>query len=196
MSELTQTSKYLCEAVDSAAEIIEQISDQLDNACALVTQSLLSDGKLVICGNGYTAPMAGLLTTCLMHQQEFERPSLPAINISIDATTISAIARDGNYHNVYSKQLRAIGNSGDVLIALSTDGNCGNIVQAIQTAHEKNIDVVTIVGSQGGKISAVKQGKDVEICLHTTGVARTIEAQLFAINAMCHQIENHLFGSF
>ncbi len=196
MSDLSPTSKYLCEAVDSAAQMIEHTSAQIDEACSLITQSLLADGKLIVCGNGYSAPMAGLLTTCLMHQQEFERPSLPAINISIDSTTISAIAKDGNYHNVYAKQLRAIGNEGDTLIALSIDGNCGNILQALQTAHEKGIQVVTIIGQKDSKLSAVRHGSDVEICLETQGVARSMEAQLLAVNTMCHQIENQLFGSF
>ncbi len=196
MSDLSPTSRYLCEAIDSAAEIIETITEQLDHACEMITSSLLSDGKLIVCGNGYSAPLANLLTTCFMHQQEFERPSLPACNLSIDATTISAIAKDGNYHSVYAKQLRSIGNEGDILIALSTDGNCSNIVQAIQTAHEKGIQVVTILGSANGKISAVKEGNDVEICLGTRGVARTMEAQLLAVNTLCHQIENQLFGSF
>ncbi len=195
MNELSPISNYLCDAIDSAASNIEQIAPAINDACNLIGQSLLSDKKLIICGNGYSAPIAGLLTTCLMHQQEFERPSLPAINISIDSTTISAIATDGNYHHVYSKQIRAMGNEGDTLVALSTDGNCSNIVQAIQTAHEKGVHVITMIGFENGKISAVKQEGDIEILLHSNSVARAMESQLLAVNALCHQIENQLFGS-
>lgn len=192
--ELSLTTQYLCEAVDSLASNIEQISNSLDEACHLITQTLLSDHKLIICGNGHSAPISGLLTTCFMHQLEFERPSLPAINISIDSNTISAIAKDGNYHHSYAKQIRALGNEGDVLIALSIDGNCSNIVQAIQTAHEKNIKVITIIGFSTGKMSAIKQGDDIEILLETSSVARAMEAQLVTANTLCHQIENQLFG--
>ena len=192
--ELSPISSYLCEAVDSAAANIELISNQLSVACNLITETLLNDHKLIICGNGHAAPIASLLTTCLMHQQEFERPSLPAINISVDSTTMSAIASDGNHHQVYSKQIRAIGNSGDTLIALSIDGNCSNIVQAIQTAHEKEITVVTLIGFMNGNISAVKYGDDIEVQLSATSVARAMESQLLAVNAMCHQIESQLFG--
>lgn len=194
MSELSPLSNYLCEAVDSAAANLEPLSETLEQACDLITQTLLSDKKLIICGNGLSGPIASILTTSLMNQQEFERPSLPAINISIDSTTISSIAKDGNYHLSYAKQIRAIGYEGDTLIALSLDGNCGNIVQAIQTAHEKDIKVITIVGYEDGKMSAIKQGQDVEVQLNTNSVARSLEAQLIAVNAMCHQIENQLFG--
>lgn len=187
-------SNYLCDAIDSAASNIEKISPFLNEACELITDALLNDKKLLICGNGYCAPLASLLTTCLMHQQEFERPSLPALNLSIDSTTISAIAKDGSYHQVYAKQIRSIGNDGDILIALSIDGNCSNIVQAIQTAHEKEIPVVTIIGYDEGRISAMKEGKDVEIKLHAQSVARATESQLLAVNTLCYQIENHLFG--
>jgi len=194
MSELSPLSNYLCEAIDSAAANIEPISTQLEQACDQITETLLNDHKLIICGNGHSAPIAALLTTSLMHQQEFERPSLPAINISIDSTTISAIAKDGNYHHVYSKQIRAIGNKGDTLVALSIDGNCSNIVQAIQIAHEKEINVITLTGFEEGKMSAVMQGEDIEIQLLSHSVARTMEAQLLAVNALCHQIEDQLFG--
>jgi len=194
MSELSPLSNYLCDAIDSAAANIEPISNSLEDACDLITQTLLNDHKLIVCGNGHSSPIASLLTTCLMHQQEFERPSLPAINISTDSTTISAIAKDGNYHHIYSKQIRSIGNEGDTLVALSIDGNCSNIVQAIQAAHEKNIKVITMIGFEDGKISAVKQGEDIEVQLHSSSVARAMEAQLLAVNALCHQIENQLFG--
>jgi len=194
MNDLSPISNYLCEAIDSAASHIEQIAPHLNDACNLIGQTLLSDKKLIICGNGYSAPIAGILTTCLMHQQEFERPSLPAINISIDTTTMSAIATDGNHHQIYSKQIRAIGNEGDTLVALSIEGNCSNIVQAIQTAHEKEIHVITITGFENGKISAVQHGDDIEILLYNQSVARAMESQLLAVNALCHQIENQLFG--
>ncbi len=195
MSDISPISNYLCDAIDTAAANIEVISSAAADACEQITHTLLNDRKLLVCGNGYAAPFASLLTTCLMHQLGYERPSLPAINLSIDSTTISAIAKDGNYHNVYAKQIRALGNEGDTLIALSIDGNCGNIVQAIQCAHEKGIQVITIVGYEGGKISAVKQEKDVEIQLHCDRVDRAMESQLLAINTLCHQVECQLFGA-
>ncbi len=195
MSELSPITDYLCNAVDSAANNIERMSHSLERASELVIASLLNDKKLIVCGNGYSAPIASVLTTSLMHQQDFERPSLPAINISIDSTTISAIAKDGNYHNVYAKQIRAIGQEGDTLIALSIDGNCSNIVQAIQTAHEKNIQIISLCGFTQGKMSAVIQPQDVEVLLEASSVSRAMEAQLFAANALCHQIECRLFGA-
>lgn len=194
MSDLSPISQYLCDAIDSMASNIENLSLDIEQACELITHTLLNDRKLIVCGNGYSAPMAALLTTCMMHQQEFERPSLPAMNISIDSTTISAIAKDGNYHNVYAKQVRAIAQEGDTLLALSIDGNCSNIVQAIQTAHEKGMKVITLTGFGEGKMSSVMHQQDVEVQLAANSVTRAMEAQLFAINALCNQVESQLFG--
>jgi len=194
MSELPPIPNYLCEAVDGFAASIEYLVEPIERACQIVTQTLLNDGKVLVCGNGYAAPIAGLLTTCLMHQQEFERPSLPAINLSADSSTISAIAKDGNYHNVFAKQIRAMGNPGDCLIVLSIDGNCGNIVQAAQTAHEKNIHVIAINGFENGKISDLKLEDDIEIALKAHSTARATEAMLITSNALCNQIETELFG--
>lgn len=194
MTELSPISQYLCDAIDSLANHVNTLAEDVESACEVIVQTLLSDRKLIVCGNGYSAPPAALLTTCLMHQQEFERPSLPALNISIDSTSISAIAKDGNYHNVYAKQIRALAQEGDTLVALSIDGNCSNIVQAIQTAHEKGMRVITITGSTEGKMSAVMHQDDVEVSIENGQVSRTMEAQLFAINAICHQVESQLFG--
>lgn len=194
MTELSPISQYLCDAIDSLANHVNTLAEDVESACEVIVQTLLSDHKLIVCGNGYSAPPAALFTTCLMHQQEFERPSLPALNISIDSTSISAIAKDGNYHNVYAKQIRALAQEGDTLVALSIDGNCSNIVQAIQIAHEKGMRVITITGSTEGKMSAVMHQDDVEVSIENRQVSRTMEAQLFAINAICHQVESQLFG--
>lgn len=196
MSELSPISQYLCDQVDATANNLDMLANALEPASALIVETLLNDRKLIVCGNGYSAPMATLLTTCLMHQLEFERPSLPALNISIDSTTISAIAKDSNYHKVYAKQIRALAQDGDTLIALSLDGNCSNIVQAIQTAHEKDIKVLAITGFADGNISAVLNKQDVEVQLMAESVPTAMQLQLMAINAVCHEVENNLFGGF
>ena len=195
MSELSPITNYLCDAIDTAAGNIETISKGLEEGSQKIIDSLLNDKKIIICGNGYAAPIAALLTTSLMHQQDFERPSLPAINISIDSTTISAIAKDGNYHNVYAKQLRAIGQEGDTLVAISIDGNCSNVVQAIQTAHEKRIHVLTLCGNTQGKITAVIQQPDTEIAMNCSNMPRATESLLLTANALAHQIDCQLFGA-
>jgi len=191
---LPLTTTYFCNAIDSLSSCIEAISSRLEEASNQITQTLLNDRKLIVAGNGLSAPIANILTTSLMHQLEFERPSLPALNISSDAATISAIAKDGSYHQGLSKQVRSLGVEGDTLIALSIDGNCGNIIQAIQTAHEKGITTITIIGFNEGKMSAIKQGSDIEICLGAHSVAHATEAQLVTVNTLCHIIENQLFG--
>lgn len=194
MSDLPPVTQYLCDAIDSAASNIETLTKPLEQAAAYITQALLSDHKVIVCGNSYCLPIASLLTSCLMNQLEFERPSLPAVNISNDLTTISSIAEDLNYHEIYAKQIRALGNEGDVLVALSINGNCSNVIQAIQAAHEKGIKVISIAGSEGGNIAALKHSGDIEVFLSSHSVARSMESQLIASNALCHLVETQLFG--
>jgi phosphoheptose isomerase len=194
MSNLTPITNYLCEAIDTTAANIEQISPHIEKACNLLTQTLLNDRKILICGNGLSNPVGIILSTYLVNQQEFARPSLPAINLSIDPTSILAISKSNSQHHIFSNQINAIGNDSDTLIALSVDGNCGNIIQAIQAAHDKNIHVITITGFNAGKTSAILQSDDIDIRIDSNSVARILEIQLLIINSLCHQLDATLFG--
>lgn len=194
MNDLSALSSLMCKSVDELAVNINQISEQIESASEHATTTLLNDGKILICSNSFAAPFAQVLTTSLMHQQAFERPSLPAINVGADATTISAISNNGSQHNAFAKQLRAIGREGDCLIALSIDGNCSNIVQAIQTAHEKGIKVITINGFSQGKVKAVILPQDKEILLNAQSLTNAMELMLLSVNALCRKIESQLFG--
>jgi D-sedoheptulose 7-phosphate isomerase len=194
MNQLTALSSLICKSVDELAINIDAISSQLEAASEHIVNTLLNDGKLLICSNSYAAPFGEILTTSLMHQQAFERPSLPALNLSIDSTTISAIGNNGNHHNVYAKQVRAIGRKGDCLITLSIEGNCSNLVQAIQIAHEKEINVVAISGFLNGKITETLQQKDKEVTLHAQSLTNAMELMLVSVNGLCRKIESQLFG--
>lgn len=193
MSNLTPLTNYLCGAIDLVAENIEALSEQIDSASNLLLQCLLNDGKILVCGNAFAAPIAQLLTTSLMHQHEFERPGLPAINIATDSTTLSAISADSHNNQVFSKQLKAVGREGDCLIALSVDGNCSSIIQAIKTAQEKGISVLVITGFEKGELSGMSQ-LDNEIALHASSLSTALELMLLASNGLCRSLESKLFG--
>lgn len=194
MTDLAPITNYLCEAIDTTAANIENISINIDHACTRLTETLLNDQKILICGNGLSNPIGSIFSTSLLNQQEFARPSLPAINLSIDPTSILSISKSNSHHQVFSNQINAIGSEGDTLLALSVDGNCSNIIQAIQAAHEKNIHVISISGFKSEKVSAIIQSDDIDIQIESESVARVIEIQLLIVNSLCHQLEATLFG--
>lgn len=195
MTDLAPITNYLCEAIDTTAANIERISPNIEQACSLLTQTLLNDRKIIICGNGLSNPIGSILSTSLLNQQEFARPSLPALNLSLDPTSILAISKTNSQHQIFSNQINSIGTEGDTLIALSVDGNCGNIIQAIQAAHEKDINVIVITGFNTGKATAILQSTDIDINIDSNSVARVLEIQLLIVNSLCHQLEATLFGS-
>jgi D-sedoheptulose 7-phosphate isomerase len=195
MTDLAPITNYLCEAIDTTAANIECISPDIEQACNIITQTLLNDRKIIICGNGLSNAVASIFSSTLLNQQEFARPSLPAINISADPSCILSISKSSSQHQIFANQISAIGTEGDTLVALSTDGNCGNIIQAIQAAHEKNINVITITGFQSGKATAILQSDDIDIRIESNSVARVLEIQLLIVNCLCYQLDATLFGS-
>ncbi len=194
MTELAPLTHYLCEAIDTSAANIERLSTDIEQAGTLLIQTLLSDRKIMVCGNGLSSAIGNILSSSLVNQQEFDRPSLPAINLSTDATNILAISRNHNPHQMFAHQINALGHEGDTLITLSTDGSCSNIIQAIQAAHEKAIHVINITGSKTNKLSAILQSEDINIKIESESVARVLEIQLLVANSLCHHIETLLFG--
>lgn len=194
MTDLAPITNYLCEAIDTTAANIENISPNIELACSLLTQTLLNDRKILICGNGLSNAIGSILSSSLLNQQEFARPSLPAINLSLDPTCILAISKTNSQHQIFANQINAVGTEADTLIALSVDGNCGNIIQAIQAAHEKGINVITITGFNTGKIAAILEADDIDIRVDSTSIARVLEIQLLIVNSLCHQLDATLFG--
>tara|TARA_R110001592_G_scaffold356543_1_gene658628 strand:- start:2129 stop:2722 length:594 start_codon:yes stop_codon:yes gene_type:complete len=194
MTDLAPITNYLCESIDTTAANIEHISPDIEQACNLLTQTLLNDRKIIICGNGLSNPIGSILSSSLLNQQEFARPSLPAINLSLDPTCILSISKSNSQHQIFANQISALGTDGDTLVALSIDGNCGNIIQAIQAAHEKDINVITITGFKTGKTSAILQSDDIDIQIESNSIARVLEIQLLIVNSLCHQLDATLFG--
>lgn len=194
MTDLAPITNYLCESIDTTAANIEQISPNIEQACNILTQTLLNDRKIIVCGNGLSNPIGSILSTSLLNQQEFARPSLPALNLSLDPTCILSISKSNSQHQIFANQINALGSEGDTLIVLSIDGNCGNIIQAIQAAHEKDINVITITGFKTGKTSAILQSGDIVIQIESNSIARVLEMQLLIVNSLCHQLDATLFG--
>ncbi|MBV9576097.1 MAG: phosphoheptose isomerase [Gammaproteobacteria bacterium] len=174
-------------SADSIINIIAEASEE-------IVQALLEGHKILSCGNGGSACEALHFSSEMLNRFKQERPGLPAIALSSDISTLTAIANDYHFSDVFAKQIRAIGQAGDLLLAISTSGNSVNIVNAIKAAHDKNMGVIALTGYDGGKIVDHLHEKDIEIRVPAHDTARIQETHLLIIHCICDIVDFRLFG--
>src|SRR5213595_1799233 len=172
----------------------EAMAPLIARAAAMMTDCLLADGKLLACGNGGSASDAQHFAAEMVGRFERERPELPAIALTTDTSILTAIANDYVFAQIFSKQVRALGRAGDVLLAISTSGNSGNICAAIAAAHEREMRVVALTGKGGGRIGELLGPGDVHICVPHSVTARIQEVHILAIHCVCDAIDASLLG--
>ena len=162
------------------------------DAAALMTRSLLEDGKILSCGNGGSAADAQHFSSELLNRFELERPGLPAVALTTDSSTLTSIANDYAFLEVFAKQVRALGQPADVLLAISTSGNSENVVRAIHAGHERGLRIVALTGRDGGAIAGVLGDDDVEIRVPAERTCRIQEVHLLIIHCLCDLIDAEL----
>jgi D-sedoheptulose 7-phosphate isomerase len=182
-------------SIDTKKQALELLAEPVTAAAEAMVQSLLAEGKILACGNGGSAGDSQHFSSELLNRFERERPSLPAIALTTDTSTLTSIANDYSYAEIFSKQIRALGRTGDVLLAISTSGNSLNIVEAVRVAHQRGLRVVALTGNTGGKMRAILQVNDIEICVPSVVTARIQEVHLLVIHCLCDLIDTQLFGS-
>ena len=161
----------------------------------LMAESLRNEGKVMSCGNGGSAADSQHFSAELLNRYERERPGIAGIALTTDTSTLTSISNDYEYNEIFSKQVRALGRKGDVLLAISTSGNSPNVMRAIDAAHEKGIKVVALTGKDGGKMAAQLKDGDVEIRVPAKVTARIQEVHLLVLHCMCDLIDEQLFPS-
>lgn len=183
------------DSIETKRQATEVLIPHIEMASQVMVNALLSECKILACGNGGSAGDAQHFSSELLNRFERERPSLPAVALTTDSSTITSIANDYSYNEVFSKQIRALGQPGDVLLAISTSGNSGNVIQAIQAAHDREMTVVALTGRDGGNMASLLLPEDVEIRVPTRSTARIQEVHLLVIHCLCDLIDRQLFGS-
>jgi D-sedoheptulose 7-phosphate isomerase len=163
-------------------------------AAAAMTRSLLDDGKILSCGNGGSAADAQHFSSELLNRFELERPGLPAMALTTDSSTLTSIANDYAFVEIFAKQVRALGQPEDVLLAISTSGNSENVVRAIRAAHERGVRVVALTGRDGGTIAQALGDDDIEIRVPAERTCRIQEVHLLVIHCLCDLIDAELLG--
>jgi D-sedoheptulose 7-phosphate isomerase len=176
--------------LESKEELTQPIAE---TAQAMVT-CLMNDGKILVCGNGGSAADAQHFSAELVNRFEMERPGLACIALTTDSSILTSIANDYEYNLIFSKQVRALGMPGDVLLAISTSGNSANVVEAIQAAHDRDMLVVALTGRDGGKMGAMLREGDIHICVNTKSTARIQEVHLLSLHCICDGIDHLLLG--
>lgn len=183
----TESIQTKITTADSILNIIAEASEE-------IVQSLLEGHKVLACGNGGSACDALHFSSEMLNRFKQERPSLPAIALTADMATLTSIGNDYHFSEVFAKQVRALGQEGDVLLAITTSGNSTNVINAIKAAHDKNMSVVALTGYDGGKLVEYLREKDIEIRVPAYETARVQETHLLIIHCICDIIDYRLFG--
>lgn len=191
---LERVKHNFSESIQTKINTADSILPMVSAACDKILQCLLDGNKVMSCGNGGSACDALHFSSEMLNRYKHERPSLPAIALTADIATLSSIANDYHFNEVFAKQIRALGQPNDVLLALSTSGNSVNILHAIKAAHDRNVRVIALTGHDGGKIPSLLKEDDIEVRVPAYDTARIQETHLLIIHCICDMVDFQLFG--
>jgi D-sedoheptulose 7-phosphate isomerase len=186
--------QHFIDSADLKYQSAQVLSKPIAAAVQAILASVTSGGKVLACGNGGSAADAQHFAAEFVGRYERERPELAAIALTTDSSILTAIANDYDFSVVFSKQVRAFGGAGDVLLALSTSGNSANVLAAIEAAHEREMTVVALTGRGGGKIATALRETDVHICVPHERTARIQEVHLLVLHCICDGVDTQLLG--
>ena len=194
MDLIARISQHFTDSAHLKIYAMDIIATPISRAAERMVQCLLGDGKILSCGNGGSAGDAQHFSSEMLNRFEMERPGLAAIALTTDTSTLTSIANDYDYTQIFSKQVRALGQPKDLLLAISTSGNSRNVIEAVYAAHERAMDVIALTGRGGGELAKILSANDVHICVPSESTARIQEVHLLAIHCMCDAIDCMLLG--
>jgi len=175
-------------------DIVEELTPTIELASEKLVNCLLEDKKILTCGNGGSARDAQHFSSEMLNRFERDRPGLPAIALSTDTSTLTSIANDYHFDDIFSKQIRALGQPDDILICYTTSGNSANVLKAVTAAHDRSMLVIAITGKDGGALATLLDSSDIEIRIASQSTARIQEVHLLITHCLCDLIDQNLFG--
>ena len=195
MTEIDHIHQIFAKSIEIKQAAATILAEPIAQAAKLIVDTLFTEHKILTCGNGGSAADAQHFAAEMVNRFERERPGLPAIALTTDTSTLTAIADDYSYGQVFSKQIRALGQSGDVLIVISTSGNSANIIEAVYAAHDRDIRVIALSGREGGQMAEMLGTNDIEIRVPADSTSRIQEVHNLILHCLCDLTDRYLLGS-
>lgn len=186
--------RHFIESADLKYQSAQALSKPISEAISALMVCITGGGKILACGNGGSAADAQHFAAELVGRFERERPELPALALTTDTSILTAIGNDYDFSQVFSKQVRALGQPGDVLVAISTSGNSANVLAALQAAHEREMVVIALTGKGGGQMGKALRETDIHICVPHDVTARIQEVHLLSLHCLCDGVDTQLLG--
>ena len=183
------------ESIRIKTEAGKRLAPLISTAAEALTACLLNGNKILCCGNGGSAADAQHFASEMINRFELERPGLPAIALTTDTSVLTSIANDYQYADVFSRQVRALGQTDDTLLAFSTSGVSHNVIHAIDAAHDRGMNVIALTGKDGGQVAEMLQETDMELRVPAASTARVQEVHLMIIHSLCDLIDHKLIGA-
>ena len=171
MDLVARIAQQFTDSAQTKLAALEFMAEPIAAAIEAMTHSLMANGKILACGNGGSAD-AQHFAAELVNRFEMERPPLAAVALTTDSSILTSIANDYDFTQIFSKQVRALGQQGDVLLAISTSGNSANVIEAIHAAHEREMRIVALTGKDGGQIGELLGPDDIHLCVPADRTAR------------------------
>lgn len=182
--------------IETIALSVDDLAEAIELGSQLMTAALLADRKIIVCGNGMDAALAQLFACNLLDRFEADRPALPALTLGTDLVSVTAIAQSGSFNDIFSRQLRALGQAGDVLVCINSGAGATNLLRAVQAAQDRDMGIIVMSNSQDTSLGALIRPQDVELRVNTRRRSRIAELHTMAIHNFCELIDHSLFGTY
>lgn len=186
--------KQFTESIGATQASLDALAPAMCAAVDTLLAALVDNRKVLSCGNGGAAMLSQYFAAQLVNRYERDRPGLAALALSADSVVVSAVSNDYDYSQVFAKQVRALGQAGDILLAISPSGDCANVLEAVHAAHEREMIVLALSGCGGGRLLEAVSDIDVPITVPHQRTARILEVQLLTIHCLCDGIDTMLLG--
>mgnify|MGYP000544111469 FL=1 len=194
MELIERVNGHFLESMAAKQLAMEVLPGTIAQAAESMVACLMNEGKIMACGNGGSAADAQHFAAEMVGRFEKERPGLAALSLATDTSALTAIGNDYDFDMIFSKQVRALGQTGDVLLAISTSGNSTNVIEAIHSAHERQMTVIALTGKDGGRIGDILSSEDILLNVPVQRTARIQEVHILIIHALCDAIDYMLLG--
>jgi D-sedoheptulose 7-phosphate isomerase len=187
-------TSHFNDAIDTLKASCRDLAEPLAAAVDVVFGSLANNGKILACGNGGSAADAQHFIAELVGRFERDRLPLAGVALNTDTSILTAVGNDYGFDAIFERQVSALGQPGDVLVAISTSGNSANVIRSIEAAHDRDMSVIALTGKGGGQITSLLHDADIHLCVPHDRTMRIQEVHIVLLHALCDGIDALLLG--